>query len=341
MTRGRCVWAALVPLLLVSAVALAQSPPTGAATVQSSSATTPASVPATGAVHAHRRLHRRRRHHYRHHARRVSRLHRVAGGPHLRSTEVLIVDETHSKVLYSRRADVPQPIASISKLMTAMVVLDGQQPLGQMLEITRADRAVGRGAFDRLEIGTRLSRGDLLHLALMASDNRAAHALGRSYPGGLRAFVRAMNAKARALGMRTAHFVEPTGLSSENVASPDDLAKMVAAAARYPAIRRYSTAHRFSVWVGDRREGRRLVEFGTTDPLVANPGWKIIVQKTGFINPAGRCLVMQALIDHRTVVMVLLHSWGKYTRVADARRARRWVKARLSERSVRTRHTTA
>ena len=276
-------------------------------------------------------------HRYRH----VRRYRRIASGPHLKSGEALVVDETHGTVLYARRAGVPQPIASISKLMTAMVILDAHQPLGQTLEITRADRAIGRGAFDRLRIGTRLTREDLLHLALMASDNRAAHALGRNYPGGLGAFVRAMNRKARALGMRTAHFVEPTGLSSHNVASPDDLAKMVAAAARYPLIRRFSTSHRFTVWVGSHRRGLRRVEFGTTDPLVANRAWRIYVQKTGFIDPAGHCLVMQTLIDHRTVVMVLLHSWGKYTRVADARRVREWLEAHLSARAARIGHPTA
>jgi serine-type D-Ala-D-Ala endopeptidase (penicillin-binding protein 7) len=312
-----------IALLCVNALALAAAP----------DSPSPTTSPTSHARHHHRYRHPVR-HRYPH------RLRRVSSGPHLRSSEVLVLDETHSKVLYARRADVPQPIASISKLMTAMVVLDARQPLDQVLEVTRADRARGRGAFDRLRVGTRLTRSDLLHLALMASDNRAAHALGRNYPGGIRALVRAMNEKARVLGMRTAHFVEPTGLSSANVASPADLAKLVAAAAKYPLIREYSTAHHYTVWVGGPGRHRRQIEFATTDPLVANRGWKIVVQKTGFITPAGKCLVMQALIDHRSVVMVLLNSWGKYTRVADARRVRRWVKARLSERAVRTGHST-
>ncbi len=248
----------------------------------------------------------------------------------------LVLDETHSTVLYARRADVPQPIASISKLMTAMVVIDGRQPLDEVLEITRDDCAVGRGAASRLRIGTRLTRAELLHLALMSSENRAAHALGRTYPGGLPAFVRAMNAKARSLGMATARFVEPTGLSSDNVASADDLSKLVDAAAKYPLIREYSTDRHYTV-----RVGRRPVEFRTTDSLVANRAWKIIVQKTGYISAAGRCLVMQAVIDGRTVAIVLLDSFGKYTRVADARRVRRWMETKLSQRTARPAGSTA
>lgn len=248
----------------------------------------------------------------------------------------LVLDETHATVLYARRADVPQPIASISKLMTAMVVLDAGQPLDQVLEITSNDCAIGRGAASRLRVGTRLTRTDLLHLALMSSENRAAHALGRNYPGGMPAFVRAMNAKARALGMTTAHFVEPTGLSSDNVASADDLSKLVAAAAKYPLIREYSTDRHYMV-----RVGRRRIEFRTTDSLVANPAWKIIVQKTGYITAAGRCLVMQAVIDGRTVAIVLLDSFGKYTRVADARRVRKWMETKLSQRAVRAAGSTA
>ncbi len=270
------------------------------------------------------------RHPHRHHP----LVHAADGGPHLRSEEVLVLDTTHSEVLYARHADVAQPIASITKLLTALVVVEAHQPLDELLEVTRDDCAVGRGAYSRLRVGTRLTRADMLHLALMASENRAAHALARNYPGGVEAFVRAMNAKARELGMTTAHFVEPTGLSSDNVASPEDLAKLVTAASEVPIIREYSTASHYTV-----REGRHLVEFRTTDSLVRNPGWKIIVQKTGYINEAGRCLVMRAEIDGRNVVMVLLHSYGKYTRVADARRIRLWMhahEARLQRTAART-----
>lgn len=246
------------------------------------------------------------------------------GGPGLRSTAALVLDETHSAVLYSKHADVPMPIASITKLMTVLVVTEAGLPLDEKLEITKADCAIGKGAFSRLRVGTVLTRRDLIHLALMASENRAAHALGRNYPGGIDAFVAAMNAKAKALGMTSSHFVEPTGLNSDNVASPEDLSKLVVAAAKNPIIRDYSTDSSYSV-----RVGRRMVQFRTTDALVRNPAWNIIVQKTGFINEAGRCLVMQAVIDARSVVIVLLDGYGKYTRIADARRIKRWMEAKL------------
>jgi serine-type D-Ala-D-Ala endopeptidase (penicillin-binding protein 7) len=244
--------------------------------------------------------------------------------PLLRSSAALVLDTTNSSVLYSRRASVALPIASITKLMTALVVVDAGQPLDETLEITTDDRSSGKGAFSRLLPGTHLSRGDLMHLALMASENRAAHALGRSYPGGVAACVAAMNAKARELGMVNAHFVEPTGLSDENVASPEDLSKLVMAAAKVPAIREYSTDSGYAV-----RIGRRMVGFRNTDSLVSKRDWNIVVQKTGYISEAGRCLVMQTVIENRTVVIVLLNSFGKHTRVADARRVRRWMEATL------------
>jgi D-alanyl-D-alanine endopeptidase (penicillin-binding protein 7) len=203
------------------------------------------------------------------------------------------------------------------------VVLDANQPLDELLQITDEDHERGRGAFSRLAVGTRLSRGDLLHVALMSSENRAAHALGRNYPGGLPAFVAAMNARARALGMSHARFVDPTGLSSDNVASPADLSKLVIAAAREPAIQQFSTDQLHTV-----RVGRRQLEFRNTDLLVRNPSWNIVVQKTGYITEAGKCLVMKALIRGRAVVIVLLDSYGKYTRVADAQRIRKWLEAR-------------
>ena len=267
----------------------------------------------------------RYRHHYVH-----RRHYGVAAQPSVRSGEALVLDATNHKILYARRADVSVPIASISKLMTTLVVAEARQPLDQRLEVTSADRAIGRGAYSRLAVGTRLTRAQLFHLALMSSENRAAHALARNYPGGLAACIRAMNAKARALGMTHTHFIEPTGLSSHNTSTPDDLAKLVMAAARSPIIRRYSTSRGYTI-----RSGRRLVAYHNTDLLVSRPSWHIIVQKTGFTDAAGHCLVMQAVIDHRTVVMVLLDSWGKYTRVADARRVRQWVEARLARHTVR------
>ncbi len=254
------------------------------------------------------------------------RVRMTADEPGLRSASALVIDETHASVLYSRNADVAAPIASITKLLTALVIADAKLPLDERLQITQEDRSLHKGAFSRLAVGTTLSRGDLIHLALMASENRAAHALGRTYPGGLDAFVAAMNAKAKALGMSHSHFVDPCGLSSDNVASPEDLAKLVVAASHDPTIREYSTDRHYAVAVG-----RHRIEFRNTNSLVGNPTWDIVVQKTGFINEAGKCLVMQAVIDNRTVVMVLLNSYGKYTRTADAVRIRRWMEAKLSE----------
>ena len=241
-------------------------------------------------------------------------------GPDLRSSSALVLDITHSATLYSRNPDTPLPIASITKLMTALVVADARLPLDEALEVMPEDKAHGKGTFSRLAVGTKLTRGELMHLALMASENRAAHVLGREYPGGVTAFVNAMNAKAKELGMTRANFVDPAGLSSDNMASPRDLARLVAAAAANPVIRGYSTDHEHAVKVG-----RQMLEFRNTNTLVSNPDWNIIVQKTGYISEAGRCLVMQAVIDGRTVVMVLLNSFGKYTRVADARRVRKWM----------------
>jgi D-alanyl-D-alanine endopeptidase (penicillin-binding protein 7) len=242
--------------------------------------------------------------------------------PKLKSSSVLVVDQSDSAVLYSRHADVAAPIASITKLMTALVVLDAKQPLDQPITITQAETDLPRGGLSRLSVGTVLSRGDLMHLALMSSENRAAHALGVNYPGGLPALVTAMNAKAAALGMTTAHFVDPTGLSSDNVASPEDLSKLVLAASRNPHVREFSTDPSYTV-----RVHRHLVEFHNTDTLVKNPAWNIIVQKTGYITEAGKCLVMEAIIQGRHVVIVLLDSAGRLTRVADAKRVKTWMEA--------------
>jgi D-alanyl-D-alanine endopeptidase (penicillin-binding protein 7) len=249
--------------------------------------------------------------------------------PKLKSSSVLIIDPSDSSVLYSRNSDVAAPIASITKLMTALVVLDAHQPMGESLAITQAETELPKTNFSRLTVGTVLTRGDLMHLALMSSENRAAHALGTYYPGGVPALVRAMNAKARVLGMTNAHFDDPTGLSSENVASPEDLSKLVIAASRNATIREYSTDKSYTV-----RVHRRLVEFHNTDNLVANPAWNIIVQKTGYISEAGKCLVMEAVIEGRNVVIVLLDSLGKYTRVADAKRVKSWMESLTTERVV-------
>jgi D-alanyl-D-alanine endopeptidase (penicillin-binding protein 7) len=250
-----------------------------------------------------------------------------AAEPRLRSSSVLVYDPSEDAVLYSRHSDVPAPIASITKLMTALVVLDARQPLDEPLEISADELNLPKGGYSRLAVGTVLTRGDLMHLALMSSENRAAHALGTYYPGGIPALVIAMNEKAAALGMTTAHFADPTGLSSENVASPEDLTKLVLAASKNRVIREYSTDTRYSV-----RVGRRLVEFHNTDTLVRSPAWNIVVQKTGYISEAGRCLVMEAVIEGRNVVIVLLDSLGKNTRVADAKRVKTWMESNAGAR---------
>jgi serine-type D-Ala-D-Ala endopeptidase (penicillin-binding protein 7) len=249
-----------------------------------------------------------------------------AHDPKLKSSSVLVIDQSDSSVIYSRNSDVALPIASITKLMTALVVLDAQQPLDEPIQITREDRDLPKGGNSRLALGTTLTRGDLMHLALMSSENHAAHALGANYPGGMPAMVAAMNAKAASLGMINSHFVEPTGLSSQNVASPEDLTKLVIAASQNPTIREYSTDPSYTVKVR-----RHMVEYRNTDNLVKNPTWNIIVQKTGYIAEAGKCLVMAAVIEGRSVVIVLLDSLGKYTRVADANRIKSWMEASASQ----------
>ena len=240
----------------------------------------------------------------------------------VRSNSVIVLDAVDSSVLFSKDAERVVPIASITKLMTALVVLDAEQPLEEMIELTPADRKLERTSASRLAIGSKLSRGDLLHLALMSSENRAAHAVARAYPGGLPACIKAMNVKARALGMKSARFTDPTGLSSGNVSNAADLAKLVAAAAADPTIRTFSTNTSHSVTVG-----RHLLEFRNTNSLVKKSDWDILLQKTGFTNDAGQCLVMKTVIRERPVVIVLLNSFGKYTRVADARRIRKWMEA--------------
>jgi D-alanyl-D-alanine endopeptidase (penicillin-binding protein 7) len=243
--------------------------------------------------------------------------------PDLKSSSVMVLDASDSSVLYSRKADAILPVASITKLMTALVVLEGHQSMDEMVRITSEDRDTELGSTSRLTIGTALSRGDLLHLALMSSENRAAHALGRNYPGGLAAFVRAMNAKALTLGMKNTRFVDPTGLSSRNVSSAADLTRLVMTAAADPLISRYSTHKGYAVPVG-----KQMLEFHNTNTLVTKADWDIAVQKTGYTRDAGQCLVMKAEIQGRSVVIVLLNSFGKYTRVADARRIRKWMEAK-------------
>jgi D-alanyl-D-alanine endopeptidase (penicillin-binding protein 7) len=249
--------------------------------------------------------------------------------PQLRSSSALVLDASTQSVLYARKADEAVPIASITKLMTSLVVLEAHQPMDEMLLIGPEEQQATRGNRSHLAIGTHLTRAEAMHLALMASENRAAHALGRSYPGGLPALVAAMNAKAQALGMSHTHFVEPTGLSSDNVASPQDLTRLVMAASREPLLRSYSTDEKYSL-----RSGRRTVQFVNTDALVRNPAWDISLQKTGYISEGGKCLVMKTVIEGRDVIIVLLDSFGKYTRLADARRVRQWMESTQAWRSL-------
>jgi serine-type D-Ala-D-Ala endopeptidase (penicillin-binding protein 7) len=242
--------------------------------------------------------------------------------PELRSAAVLVADATNGEVIFERDAGRVAPIASITKFMTALVVLDGQQPLDEVIKITADDRWKGKGAHTRIPVGAKLTRGDLLRLALMASENLAARTLARNYPGGVAAFVRTMNAKAKALGMSKTRFDDPSGLSSLNVSTPRDLSKLVNAASRDTRIREFSTLESHEV-----RAGRSVLGYRNTNLLVGKPDWDILVQKTGFTNDAGECLVMQAMIGERPVNLVLLNSFGKLTRTADARRVRRWMEA--------------
>ncbi len=238
----------------------------------------------------------------------------------LKSSVAFVMDQDTNEVLVSKNPNAVLPIASITKLMTAMVVVEAGLPLGETLSVTQDDVDTEKGSRSRLRVGTQLTREEMLHLALMASENRAAHALGRHYPGGLNAFVSAMNAKAKLLGMSDTRYVEPTGLSSRNQSSARDLATLVKAAYDVELIRTLSVSPEYAVEVG-----HRTMQFHNTNRLVSNASWDIGLQKTGYIAEAGRCLVMQAKLAGRQLIMVFLDSAGKYSRLGDAERVRRWV----------------
>ncbi|HEY6513622.1 MAG TPA: serine hydrolase [Burkholderiaceae bacterium] len=240
----------------------------------------------------------------------------------LRSSAALVIDQDTDEVLFSKNAEAVLPIASITKLMTAIVVLDAGQEMDEPLKVSKVALDTPRNNRSPLRVGATLTRGELMHLALMSSENRAAYSIGAAYPGGLPALVEAMNRKALELGMNDSHFVEPTGLSSDNRSSAQDLALLVKAAYQNPVLREYSTAPDASMAVG-----RRTVQFRTTNSLVRNPSWEIGLQKTGYISEAGRCVVMQAQLAGRKLIMVLLDSAGRYSRVGDAERIRRWLDA--------------
>ena len=235
----------------------------------------------------------------------------------------LIFDEETQSPLYNKNSETVVPIASITKLMTAMVFLDAQLPMEESVSVTEDELNRIRRAKSKLRVGMTLTRSELLKLALMASENRAALALARSYPGGPEALVVAMNAKASLLGMEKTRFFDPTGLDSDNVSTARDLVKLVAAARRYPLIHEYTTSRSHSV---EGLKGR-IMRFNNTNPLVRNASWDIGLSKTGYISEAGLCLVMETKINHRAVIIVLLDSWGKRTRVGDANRIKRWMES--------------
>ena len=246
----------------------------------------------------------------------------ASGEPSLKSAGVLVLDPTTGQTLYSKNADEVTPIASITKLMTAMVVLDAKLSLDEPLQITGDDIALIKNTKSRLPIGSYFRRDDLMRLALMASDNRAASALGRNYPGGLPAFVDAMNNKSRELGLTHTRFVDASGLAPGNVSSAGDLGKLVMAATSYELIREYSTTEAVNVTLPD---SKRKLSFVNTNRLVRGSEWQIGLSKTGYISESGLCLVMQAIIANQPVVIVLLDSWGKLTRVGDANRIKKWL----------------
>ena len=241
----------------------------------------------------------------------------------LKSNAVVVLDQSTNEVLFDKNASAVLPIASLTKLMTALVVTDAGLPLDEPITITEADIDTLKGSGSRLAVGTTLTRGELLHLALMSSENRAAHALGRTFPGGLAKFVEMMNVKAKLVGMMDTRYVDPTGLSPHNQSNAKDLATLASVAYDRPLIRDLSTSTGYAV-----ESGHRTVHYRNSNQLVSNPDWTIGLQKTGYISEAGRCLVMQATVAGRQLIMVFLDSAGKLTRIADAERVRRWVEGR-------------
>lgn len=238
----------------------------------------------------------------------------------VRSASALVQDKTSGAVLYEKNATAVVPIASITKLMTAMVTLDAKLPLAEELTVGKEDVDTLKGTRSRLAVGVTLSREELLNLALMASENRAAAALSRNYPGGREAFVAAMNHKAQELGLADTRFYDPTGLTAANVSTARDLVKMVAAAREYPLIREFSTASSREVIIRGRTQA-----FHNTNSLVRSSAWDIDLSKTGYISEAGKCLVMEAWVNDKPTIIVLLDSWGRKTRLGDANRIKRML----------------
>ena len=241
----------------------------------------------------------------------------------LKSASALVVD-IYGNDVYAKDANNARPIASITKLMTAMVTLDAKLPLDQKITITKADRDTIRGTGSRLKYGATLTRKQMISLALMSSENRAAAALGRTYPGGMQAFIRAMNKKALSLGMKNSRFADPVGLKSGNKASARDLVTMVRSALKYPLIRKATTTQKMMVYP---YKGRGPLRYGNTNRLLKSKDWEIRLSKTGYIHEAGRCLTMQAEIAHQPLVIVLLNSYGKLTPTGDSNRIRKWIES--------------
>ncbi|MEO7953770.1 MAG: D-alanyl-D-alanine endopeptidase [Polaromonas sp.] len=252
----------------------------------------------------------------------IAGLHGAQDSLDLKSSVALVIDQDTREVLFSKNDHAVLPIASLTKLMTGVIVSGAKLPLDEMITVTQDDVDTEKHSSSRLRVGTTLTRGELLHLALMSSENRAAHALGRTYPGGMATFVNLMNAKAKMLGMHDTSYAEPTGLSSRNQSSAQDLATLVNAAHGDPMLRELTTSTGYQVAVGNR-----TLQFNNTNRLVKNPEWDIGLQKTGYISEAGQCLVMQTKIAGRKLIMVFLDSAGKLSRLGDAERVRRWVES--------------
>ncbi|MEY3872325.1 MAG: hypothetical protein RLZZ296_1320 [Pseudomonadota bacterium] len=252
----------------------------------------------------------------------IAGLHSAADPLSLKSSVALVIDQDTQEVLFSKNDHAVLPIASLTKIMTGVIISSANLPMDEVLTVTQDDVDTEKNSSSRLRVGTSLTRGELLHLALMSSENRAAHALGRTYPGGLQTFVGLMNAKAKMLGMKDTRYVEPTGLSSLNQSSAQDLATLVNAAHADPVLRELSTSAGYQVAVG-----RQTLQYNNTNRLVKSPNWDIGLQKTGYISEAGQCLVMQTKIAGRKLIMVFLDSAGKFSRIADAERVRRWVES--------------
>jgi len=252
----------------------------------------------------------------------IAGLHSSLDALDLKSSVALVIDQDTREVLFRKNDHAVLPIASLTKLMTGVIISGAKLPMDEMVTITQDDVDTEKGSTSRLKVGTSLTRGEMLHLALMSSENRAANALGRTYPGGMAVFVSLMNAKAKLLGMSDTRYVEPTGLSSRNQSSAQDLASLVVAAHSDPLLREMSTSTGYQVAVGNR-----TLQYNNTNGLIKNPDWDIGLQKTGYISEAGRCLVMQTKIAGRKLIMVFLDSAGKLSRLGDAERVRRWVEA--------------